>query len=100
MRVNLRMQPIRRVPFALRICRPSVKTIQPLRSLANIVFTLATRYIAAGEATFYMFIEFALGPFWVWLFIYEKPSNTTLYGGLIIFTALLTKAIADSRKVI
>ena len=71
-----------------------------LSGFANIVFTLATRYVAAGEATFYMFIEFALGPFWVWLFIYEKPSNTTLYGGLIIFTALLTKAIADSRKVV
>ena len=71
-----------------------------LSGFANSVFTLATRFVPAAEATFYMFIEFSLGPFWVWLFVYEIPSNATLFGGFIIFISLLIKTITDNRKVV
>ena len=69
-----------------------------LSGFANIIFTLATRYIPAAEATFYMFIEFALGPFWVWLLVNETPSNATLFGGIIIFGALLFKAKTEKNE--
>ena len=69
-----------------------------LSAFANASFVLATRYIPAAEVTFYLFIEFALGPFWVWIFVNEEPAGSTLLGGFIILFSLLTKTSVDYFK--
>ena len=66
-----------------------------LSGVANCGFIIATRYLLAAEVTLYMFIEFALGPFWVWLFLNEHMNVSTLIGGLIIMIALATKSVAE-----
>ena len=69
-----------------------------LSGFANTLFTLAARYIFAAEVSFYLFIEFALGPFWVWLFVNEQPTNSTLFGGSVIFVALLMKTLVEREE--
>ena len=66
-----------------------------LSGFANAVFTISTKYIQASEVTFYLFIEFSLGPLWVWIFVNEEPIGSTLLGGLIILFSLLTKTAFD-----
>ena len=55
-----------------------------LSSFANIIFIYATRYLNASEVTFFMLLEFSLGPFWVWIFLNETISENTFYGGMIV----------------
>ena len=39
-----------------------------LSGFVNSVFIFSTRFLLASEATFFMLLEFSLGPFWVWIF--------------------------------
>ena len=48
-----------------------------LSAFVNIIFIYATRYLSASEVTFFMLLEFALGPFWVWMFLNESISKNT-----------------------
>jgi len=49
--------------------------------IPNSIFIYASKYLIAAELTLFMLLEFALGPFWVWLFINEVPAFWTLIGG-------------------
>ena len=42
-----------------------------------------------------MLLEFALGPVWVWWFIGETPSATTLFGGVLIIAAVASRSIFE-----
>jgi len=64
-----------------------------LSGVANCGFIIATRYLVAAEVTLYMFVEFALGPMWVWFFANETISATSLIGGLIIMLSVATRSI-------
>ena len=55
-----------------------------LSGFVNSVFIFATRYLFASEVTFFMLLEFSLGPFWVWFFMNEIISRQTMLGGLIV----------------
>ena len=44
----------------------------------------STRHLLASEVTFFMLIEFCLGPIWVWFYFDESLSTNSLVGGLII----------------
>ena len=55
-----------------------------LSGFVNSIFIFATRYLFASEVTFFMLLEFSLGPFWVWLFMNETISRQTMLGGLIV----------------
>ena len=59
-----------------------------LSSFANIIFIYATRYLNASEVTFFMLLEFALGPFWVWMFLNESISKNTFLGGIIVMVSV------------
>ena len=39
-----------------------------LSGFVNSVFIFATRFLLASEVTFFMLLEFSLGPFWVCIF--------------------------------
>jgi len=64
-----------------------------LSGFVNCCFVFATRHLIAAEATLFFFIEIALSPFWVWLFLNEKISPNTLTGGIIILISILIRAL-------
>ena len=35
-----------------------------------------------------MLLEFALGPFWVWMFLNESISKNTFLGGIIVMVSV------------
>ena len=55
----------------------------------NMIFLYSSKHLLAAELTFFMLIEFALGPFWVWVFINEVPAFWTLIGGFIIMSSVM-----------
>jgi hypothetical protein len=44
-------------------------------------------------------LETTLGPVWVWLGIGERPSDSALFGGVIVITSLLVNEIARVRRI-
>jgi drug/metabolite transporter (DMT)-like permease len=74
-----------------------------LNGFMNLVFIFSTRHLLASEVTFFMLIEFCLGPIWVWLYFDESLSINSLVGGLIVLfcVSLFTyKEIKTSQKFI
>lgn len=72
-----------------------------LSGIGNVMFLMASRLLLAAELTFFMLLEFALGPIWVWLFVNEIPSSWTLAGGALIMIAVTVRAgwqLQASRK--
>ena len=55
-----------------------------LNGFMNMFFTFTTRYLLASEVTFFMLLEFCLGPIWVWLFLDESMRTDSIIGGLIV----------------
>jgi len=55
-----------------------------LNGFMNIVFIFTTKHLFASEVTFFMLIEFCLGPIWVWLFLNELMRTDSLIGGSIV----------------
>jgi drug/metabolite transporter (DMT)-like permease len=66
--------------------------------LAFILITLGTRCIPAAEVGMLMLLETATGPFWVWIWLHEAPSKTTLEGGSIIIGTLFIHGLIQWRK--
>ena len=74
-----------------------------LNGFMNLVFIFSTRHLLASEVTFFMLIEFCLGPIWVWLYLDESLSVNSLVGGLIILfcvSVFTFKEIKRSQKFI
>ena len=69
-----------------------------LSGFVNCCFVFATRHLIAAEATLFFFIEIALSPFWVWLFLNEIISPNTLIGGIIILISILIRALYLRHK--
>lgn len=51
-------------------------------------FLHALRVLPAAQVTLIALLEPVLGPLWVWLFVGEEPSLSTLLGGGIVIAAL------------
>ena len=64
-----------------------------LSVFVNCCFVFATSHLIAAEATLFFFIEIALSPFWVWLFLNEIISPNTLIGAIIILISILIRAL-------
>ena len=69
-----------------------------LSGFVNIAFVLSTRYLQASEATFFMLLEFSLGPFWVWIFLNETISQETLYGGTIVMISVAIYSLFEIKN--
>ena len=63
-----------------------------------LLITLGTRYVPAGEVALLAQSEIVLAPIWVWLFVNEVPSMTTLLGGALVLAAVFGSAIAQLRR--
>ena len=56
------------------------------------LLTIGARLIPAGEVALITLLEIVLGPLWVWIFLEERPSTSTLIGGAIVLGAVLLEA--------
>lgn len=54
------------------------------------VFNLAQRVVPASESALLLMSEVVLAPLWVWIFVDETPEPTTLIGGAVILTAVVS----------
>ena len=70
-----------------------------LSGFVNSVFIFSTRYLLASEATFFMLLEFSLGPFWVWIFLNETISQETFYGGIIVMVSVAVYSLLEIRNI-
>ena len=69
-----------------------------LSGFVNSVFIFSTRYLLASEATFFMLLEFSLGPFWVWIFLNETISQETFYGGIIVMISVAVYSLLEIKN--
>ena len=68
-----------------------------LSVFVNSVFIFSTRYLIASEATFFMLLEFSLGPFWVWIFLNETISQEKFYGGIIVMVSVAVYSLLEIK---
>ena len=66
-----------------------------LSGFVNYIFIYATRHLYASSVTFFMLFEFALGPFWVFIFLNETVSINTLYGGMLVMICVLVYSLFE-----
>ena len=72
-----------------------------LSGCVNYIFIYATRHLYASSVTFFMLFEFALGPFWVWIFLNETITRNTFYGGILVMVSVFIYSVIEifiSRK--
>lgn len=65
---------------------------------AQILFVAASRDLLGAEMSLLALIEFILGPIWVWAFINETPTTTTLIGGAFVLTAVCSHAALTLKR--
>ena len=63
-----------------------------------VLVTLAPRYITAAEVNLFFLLETIFGPLWVWLVIYERPTNETVIGGIIIIVTIAIHSFLSIKK--
>ena len=51
--------------------------------------SIAPRYTSSAIVSLIMLLEMVIGPFWVWLGIGEKPTNTMILGALMVLIILI-----------
>lgn len=66
-----------------------------LTGTAHWLFIISSRHLAAAEVTLFLLLELALGPLLVWLMIGEQPSGWTLAGGVLIVSAVASRAALE-----
>jgi len=65
---------------------------------SNAIFIIASRHLLAAELTFFMLLEFTLGPIWVWIFINEVPTQWTILGGSVVISAVMINTFLEYKK--
>lgn len=66
--------------------------------LSFALLTIGPSLITATEVSLYMLIETVLGPCWVYLAGFESPPQLTVYGGIILISALFIHSIIALRE--
>jgi len=60
------------------------------------IFNIGQRVVPSPETSLLLMVEVLLGPVWVWLFVDENPTATTLIGGAIILGAVVMLLVRRS----
>ena len=60
--------------------------------------TIGARLIAAAEVALITLLEVVLGPLWVWIALSERPSTTTLAGGVVVIGAVALQAGGETAQ--
>ena len=63
-----------------------------------VLYSLGSKAVPASELALLSMTEVLLGPIWVWLFLGETASLSTLAGGTILLAALTGNAISGLRR--
>ena len=63
-----------------------------------ILYTLGSRSLPAAELALLSLAEVLLGPFWVWLFLGETASLSTLIGGMVLLIAIAGNALSGKKQ--
>jgi drug/metabolite transporter (DMT)-like permease len=63
-----------------------------------LLITLGTRYLPAAEVPLLAMSEVVLAPLWVWLWVDEVPSGTTMLGGIVVLAAVFGQAASGLRR--
>lgn len=63
-----------------------------------VLYTLGSKALPAAQLALFSLAEVLLGPLWVWLFLGETISANTLYGGLVLLSAIVFNAILASKN--
>ena len=63
-----------------------------------VLYTLGSKTLPAAELTLISLAEVLLGPVWVYLFLNEIVTLSTLVGGLILLLAIAGNAISGARR--
>ena len=62
-------------------------------------FTIGSRLVPAAETALISALEAPLAPVWVWLAFGERPTDTTILGGLLVMAAALGHVILENRRI-
>ena len=63
-----------------------------------VLYTIGSKSLPATQLALLSLAEVLLGPLWVWLFLGEVISEQTIFGGLILFAALIFNAALGQRS--
>ena len=63
-----------------------------------VLYTLGSKALPAAQLAMFSLAEVILAPLWVWLFLGETISVNTLYGGLVLLSAIVFNAILVSKN--
>jgi drug/metabolite transporter (DMT)-like permease len=66
--------------------------------VVHAMFTVGSRYVPGAELALLVLLEFVMGPVWVWLFVDEVPTQMTIVGGAIVFSAVAGRALLLARR--
>jgi drug/metabolite transporter (DMT)-like permease len=66
--------------------------------LGLIFLSIGARLIPAAEVGLITLLEIVLGPLWVWIFLGEQPSATTLAGGAVVLAAVVFQTTGEPEE--
>jgi len=61
--------------------------------LGTLFVMAGARYVPAAQVAILALLEVVLAPIWVWIFVNEVPSATTLIGGAVVLTGVVYQAL-------
>ncbi|MDW3216429.1 MAG: DMT family transporter [Ilumatobacteraceae bacterium] len=65
--------------------------------LGRLSYTTAPRYAPTAEVALFTPVETVAATLWAWLFFSERPSTTTVLGGVIVLGAVLAGTVGGRR---
>jgi len=67
--------------------------------LGTVLVMTGAQHVPAAQVSILALLEVVLSPIWVWIFVKEVPSLTTLIGGAIVLIGVTYQALGARDKV-
>jgi len=61
--------------------------------LGTLLVMSGARHVPAAQVSILALLEVVLAPIWVWIFVHEVPSMTTLIGGAVVLAGVIYQAL-------
>ena len=68
--------------------------------LGTVFVMSGAKHVPAAQVSILALLEVVLSPIWVWIFVHEVPSVTTLIGGAVVLAGVTYQALGARRPVI